>query len=60
MNLHSAPIEMLQSGIKTIELWLYDEKRRLIPILSTMIALRASYDKLRVVMMLTKARSYEL
>jgi len=44
MNLHSAPIEILQSSIKTIELWLYDEKRRLIPILSTMIALWAGYE----------------
>ena len=32
MNLHSAPYEMIRSGRKTIELRLYDEKRRLISI----------------------------
>ena len=32
MNLHSAPFEMIRSGRKTIELRLYDEKRRLISI----------------------------
>ena len=32
MKLHSAPFEMIRSGRKTIELRLYDEKRRLISI----------------------------
>lgn len=32
MNLHSSPFEMIRSGKKTIELRLYDEKRRLISI----------------------------
>ncbi len=32
MNLHSAPFEMIRSGRKTIELRLYDEKRRLISV----------------------------
>jgi len=32
MNLHSAPFEMIRSGRKTIELRLYDEKRRFISI----------------------------
>ena len=32
MNLHSVPFEMIRSGRKTIELRLYDEKRRLISI----------------------------
>lgn len=32
MNLHSAPFEMIRSGRKTIELRLYDEKRRRISI----------------------------
>ena len=32
MKLHSAPFEMIQSGRKTIELRLYDEKRRLISV----------------------------
>lgn len=32
MNLHSAPFEKIRSGKKTIELRLYDEKRRLISI----------------------------
>lgn len=32
MKLHSTPFEMIQSGRKTIELRLHDEKRRLISI----------------------------
>lgn len=32
MNLHCGPFEMIRSGRKTIELRLYDEKRRLISI----------------------------
>ncbi|MBR2342765.1 MAG: ASCH domain-containing protein [Clostridia bacterium] len=32
MKLHSTPFEMIQSGRKTIELRLYDEKRRLISV----------------------------
>ncbi|MBQ8879230.1 MAG: ASCH domain-containing protein [Clostridia bacterium] len=32
MNLHSVPFEMIRSGRKTIELRLYDEKRRLISV----------------------------
>ena len=32
MNLHNAPFEMIRSGRKTIELRIYDEKRRLISI----------------------------
>ena len=32
MKLHSAPFEMIRSGRKTIELRLYDEKRRCISI----------------------------
>ena len=32
MNLHPAPFEMIQCGKKTIELRLYDEKRRKINI----------------------------
>lgn len=30
MNLHPAPFSLIESGLKTIELRLYDEKRRLI------------------------------
>ncbi len=32
MNLHAAPFDMIERGIKTIELRLYDEKRRLIKV----------------------------
>ena len=32
MNLHAAPFDMIACGIKTIELRLYDEKRRLIKV----------------------------
>lgn len=32
MNLHATPFEMIERGIKTIELRLYDEKRRLIKV----------------------------
>ena len=32
MNLHAAPFENIARGIKTIELRLYDEKRRLIKV----------------------------
>ena len=32
MNLHDAPYDMIKSGRKTIELRLYDEKRRLIAV----------------------------
>ena len=32
MNLHAAPFDMIERGIKTIELRLYDEKRRRIAV----------------------------
>ena len=43
MNLHSVPFEMIRSGRKTIELRLYDEKRRLISI-GDEIKFVSSYD----------------
>lgn len=37
LNLHSSPFEMIQSGRKTIELRLYDEKRRKIAAGDTLV-----------------------
>lgn len=37
LNLHSGPFEMIQSGRKTIELRLYDDKRRLISVGDTLV-----------------------
>ncbi len=37
MNLHPQPFEMIRSGQKTIELRLYDEKRRLIRVGDTIV-----------------------
>ena len=37
LNLHSGPFEMIQSGRKTIELRLYDDKRQLISVGDTLV-----------------------
>lgn len=37
MNLHARPFDNIQSGLKTIELRLYDEKRRLIEVGDTIV-----------------------
>lgn len=37
MNLHAGPFDGIQSGSKTIELRLYDEKRRLIRVGDTLV-----------------------
>lgn len=37
LNLHAHPFEMIESGRKTIELRLYDEKRRLIKVGDTLV-----------------------
>ena len=37
MNLHALPFSLIQSGQKTIELRLYDEKRRLIKVGDTIV-----------------------
>lgn len=37
MNLHACPFSMIQSGRKTIELRLYDDKRRLIQVGDTIV-----------------------
>lgn len=37
LNLHAGPFEMIQRGLKTIELRLYDEKRRQIGVGDTLV-----------------------
>ena len=37
MNLHPAPFSLVESGLKTIELRLYDEKRRQIAVGDTIL-----------------------
>ena len=47
MKLHSAPFDMIERGIKTIELRLYDEKRRFIKV-GDKIEFTCSKDPARV------------
>lgn len=54
MNLHASPFFMIQSGRKTIELRLYDEKRRLIQV-GDIIVFIHSDDALQTCRVMVKA-----
>lgn len=42
MNLHSQPFDLIKSGVKTIELRLYDEKRQKIKVGDTIVFTKTS------------------